>query len=276
MTVFKGNLKDLGDFQVRRIMPQKAMPKRTIGPWIFFDHLGPVNFKAGEGINVRPHPHINLATVTYLFEGEILHQDSVGSIQAIRPGAINLMVAGRGIVHSERQTIQHPHTVHALQLWHALPKEFEETEPAFYHYTADELPKKNNIRVLMGNAFGMVSPVKTFCETLYVEAKLNNGESLTIPTAAEVAVYLVKGSVKINETELSEHEMMLVNSGDQVIATTESLIVIIGGASFGKRYIEWNFVSSRKERIEQAKDDWQKDRFPKVPTDNKEFIPLPR
>lgn len=274
--------KDLGGFSVRRVLP--TMKRKTVGPWIFFDHMGPAEFPAGTGINVRPHPHINLATVTYLFEGEILHRDSVGSLQIIQPGDINLMVAGSGIVHSERERPEvtaTDHRIHGLQLWLALPEADEETAPAFYHYPADDLPQTEidgvALRVMMGSAYGLTSPVKTFAETLYVEAHLQAGQSIVLPDVEERAVYVASGQLRARDTEIGEHAMAVFSEQPDVVleATAESRIAVIGGEAIGHRYIEWNFVSSRKERIEQAKADWQAQCFDKVPGDEEEFIPLP-
>lgn len=274
--------KDLGGFSVRRVLP--TAKRKMVGPWIFFDHMGPARFSAGQGINVRPHPHINLATVTYLFQGEILHRDSVGSVQAIRPGDINLMVAGSGIVHSERERPQVrsvDHTLHGLQLWLALPEDHEETSPAFYHYPSTEIPAVTvngvKVRVMMGKAFGVESPVKTFAQTLYVEAHLQAGQQLALPDAQERAVYVASGNLKAQTTTIAEHAMAVFSSGSGIVlkALTDARIAIIGGQTMTPRFIEWNFVSSRKERIEQAKADWQQQRFPAIPDDNLEFIPLP-
>ncbi|MEX0902815.1 MAG: pirin family protein [Pseudohongiellaceae bacterium] len=274
--------KDLGGFSVRRALP--TVERRMVGPWIFFDHMGPAEFPAGQGINVRPHPHVNLATVTYLFEGEILHRDSLGSLQPIRPGDINLMVAGRGIVHSEREDPQvtaRPHCLHGLQLWLALPEADEEIEPAFYHYLSAEIPAVTvegvSVRVMMGSAYGVTSPVKTFANTLYVEAQLQAGQTLVLPDAEERAVYVASGRLKAKDTEIPEHSLAILSDQPGVVveAVTESRIGIIGGERMTPRFIEWNFVSSRKARIEQAKADWKAQRFPKVPGDEDEFIPLP-
>ena len=274
--------KDLGGFSVRRVLPTAA--RKMVGPWIFFDHMGPAVFPAGTGINVRPHPHINLATVTYLFEGEILHRDSLGSLQAIVPGDINLMVAGRGIVHSERERPEvtaSPHGLHGLQLWLALPEADEEVEPAFYHHPAAELPSSTvegvQVRVMMGSAYGFTSPVKEFAKTLYVEAHLEAGQSLVLPDAEERAVYVARGSLTAQGASIPEHSMAVVSeqSGISVEAREETRIAIIGGEKLGPRFIEWNFVSSRKDRIESAKSDWREGRFPVVPGDEEEFIPLP-
>ncbi len=273
--------RDLGGFSVRRVLPTAR--QKMVGPWIFFDHMGPATFSAGEGINVRPHPHINLATVTYLFEGEILHRDSLGSLQAIRPGDINLMVAGKGIVHSERERPEvtaQTHTLHGLQLWLALPERHEEIEPAFHHYPEADIPTvivdEVPVRVMMGTAFGTTSPVKTFADTLYVEAHLQAGQCMTLPDAEERGVYVASGVVSIDDCHVPEHGMAILRSGPSVLrAEQESRIGIIGGETMSKRFIEWNFVSSRKERIEQAKEDWKQQRFPLVPGDEDEYIPLP-
>lgn len=279
--------KNLGEFSVRRSLP--SVGQKMVGPWIFFDHMGPAEFAPGDGINVRPHPHINLATVTYLFDGEILHRDSVGSHQTILPGDINLMVAGKGVTHSERSsesTLRTGQRLHALQLWLALPEEYEEIEPAFYHYPAVNIPsttiKGVNIRLMMGNAYGMSSPVKTFAKTLYIEADLKVGQVLVPPYEQELAIYVAEGMIEIEGQSIPEFNMAILNTtqldGKQQItitATHESRIAIIGGESIGPRYIDWNFVSSKKERITQAKHDWKHGNFEKVTGDEEEFIPLP-
>jgi len=273
---------DLGGFSVRRALPNSQ--RRLVGPWIFFDQMGPADFQAGQGIDVRPHPHVNLATVTYLFEGEILHRDSLGSLQAIRPGDINLMVAGRGIVHSEREreaVRAVPHRQHGLQLWLALPEADEEIEPAFYHYPSGEIPAVTvdgvRVRVLIGTAFGVTSPVKTFADTLYVEALLQAGQSIVLPDAEERAVYVVQGGLAAAGTAIPEHAMAVFAARKGIVleALAATRLAIIGGECPGERHIYWNFVSSRKARIEQACRDWQDGRFPKVPGDAVEFIPLP-
>ncbi|WP_193164201.1 pirin family protein [Microbulbifer hainanensis] len=274
--------KELGGFSVRRALPSRE--QQMVGPWIFFDHMGPADFPAGQGIDVRPHPHIGIATVTYLFEGEILHRDSLGSDQPIRPGDINLMVAGRGIVHSERERPEWraaDHRLHGLQLWLALPQALEEIEPAFHHYPSAELPALEvdgvPIRVIMGSAYGVTSPVKTFATTLYVEAHLQPGQTITLPDADERAVYVASGRLKARETEIPEYALAVFDKVPGVVleAAEESRIAIIGGEPFSKHCIVWNFVSSRAERIDQAVEDWKAGRFPKVPGDEKEFIPFP-
>ena len=280
--LIKPHEKDLGGFTVRRSLPHRE--QRMVGPWIFFDHMGPAEFPAGSGVNVRPHPHINLATVTYLFEGEILHRDSLGNRQAIRPGAVNLMVAGRGITHSERERDEvksAPHRVHGLQLWHALPEADEEIEPAFYHYAADELPGADiggvAVRVMMGSAWGLTSPVITFADTVYGEAAMTLGQTLLTPAAEQMAVYVASGSVRIGAQVVGPYTLVVLQDNTQVTleAGGDARLAFIGGEPIGERFIEWNFVSSRKQRIEQAKEDWRQGRFPLVKGDEKEFIPLP-
>ncbi len=275
--------KDLGEFTVRRTLPTRQL--KMVGPWVFFDHMGPAEFAPGSGINVRPHPHINLATVTYLFEGEILHRDSLGSHQAIRPGDVNLMVAGKGIVHSERErpevTASH-HRLHGLQLWLALPTADEEIAPSFHHYPSAEIPMVEvdgvPVRVIMGHAYGARSPVKTHSETIYIEARLKAGQSLMLPDADERALYVIEGSLNAGGTLLSQYTMAVftAETGIKVTAEEDCLLSLIGGKPLGKRYMEWNFISSRKARVEQAKVDWENGNFPLVCGDEDEFIPLPK
>jgi redox-sensitive bicupin YhaK (pirin superfamily) len=275
--------KDLGGFQVRRLLP--FAKRRMVGPWIFFDHMGPVEFAPGAGSNVRPHPHINLATVTYVFEGAILHRDSVGSVATIVPGDINLMVAGRGIVHSEREvpeTLNQPRRMHGLQLWLALPEADEEIDPVFFHYDSAVLPETEiggvPVRVMMGQAFGVSSPVKTYSPTLYAEAALTAGQTLELPEGVdEMAVYVAAGAVSVDGVPVDEFHMAILKRGTTatLTATVDARIAIIGGEGMNERHIYWNFISSRPERIEQAKADWKAGRFPKVPGDDIEFIPLP-
>lgn len=275
------HVKDLGEFEVRRSIPQVG--QKSIGPWVFFDHFGPAEFPPGGGINVRPHPHINLATVSYLFEGEIYHRDSLGNAMAIHPGAINLMVAGKGIVHSERTREALKETgynLHGLQLWHALPETEEEVEPAFHHTASDEIPSKESdgvkIRVMMGEAYGLVSPVKTFSPILYLEAEMEEGTSLSLPEAEELGLYVVAGEAQVDGEDSPLFTMSILSSSAKMIkAKSKTRLAIIGGTPLGKRYMEWNFVSSRPERIAQAKEDWREGRFPKVPGDEAEYIPLP-
>lgn len=222
--------------------------------------------------------------MTYLFEGEILHRDSLGSYATISPGDINLMVAGRGIVHSERERSEVKsvdHSLHGLQLWLALPEKDEEIDPAFYHYPAASIPRTTingvPLRVLMGSAYGLSSPVKTYAQTLYVEAHLQAGQKMQLPDCEERAVYVAKGQLLINKTLIPEFSMVVLSSAEGVIveADEESRIALIGGEKMARRFIEWNFISSRKDRIEQARQDWQAGNFPKVVGDEEEFIPYP-
>jgi len=274
--------KDLGEFLVRRSIPQVGT--KSIGPWVFFDHFGPAEFSPGEGINVRPHPHINQATVSYLFEGEIYHRDSLGSDILIHPGAINLMVAGRGITHSERTREElkaKGYRLHGLQLWHALPEEDEEMAPAFFHTAAKDIPETRigdvKIRVLMGKSFGLTSPVKTYSPILYAEAEIPAGSEMDIPKADEIGVYVVKGEAEIDGEESPLFTMSVLDpKASKITAKSDVRLAIIGGSPLGKRYIDWSFVSSNKERIDQAKQDWEAGRFAKVPGDDAEFIPLPK
>jgi redox-sensitive bicupin YhaK (pirin superfamily) len=274
---------ELGGFNVRRSLPARGI--RGVGPWVFFDHMGPAAFGRGKGVDVIPHPHINLATVTYLFDGEIVHRDSIGSVQTITPGAINLMVAGSGIAHSERtgpELREIGHGLNGLQLWHALPEEVEETEPAFHHYAAEDLPRSTvdgaDIRVGIGSAFGMKSPVRTFSPTLYAEARLPADRVLVLPVEVEQrGIYLVSGAVRAGNVELRELSMIVFQPGSEVRLTAirNSRIAVIGGTPLGKRYMWWNFVSSSMERIKRAQSNWRNGRFRPVPGET-EAYPLPR
>jgi redox-sensitive bicupin YhaK (pirin superfamily) len=280
--------RDLGGFHVRRVLPYAT--HRMVGPFIFFDHMGPATFLSNQGVDVRPHPHINLATVTYLFEGKIRHRDSLGSDQLIEPGAINWMVAGHGIVHSERtpeDLRRSGSRLSGIQCWIALPDEFEEIAPSFTHYAANTLPEftMDNIqlKLLLGTAFNHQSPVKVYSDLFYLYAKLPKGSKMTFPLRErEGAVYIVEGSIRVNGKIIDQYAMAVGKQcGNlELEALEESKIMLLGGASIGKRYIYWNFVSSSEEKIKQAKTDWlpgpgATDRFPEIPTDNMEFIPLP-
>lgn len=274
--------KDLGGFSVRRLLPATVM--RSVGPFIFFDHLGPAVFPPGEGIDVRPHPHIGLATITYVFEGEILHRDSLGMVQPIRPQEINWMTAGKGIAHSERTPPglrRTGHTLHALQLWVALPEEEEETDPVFTHYDSDALPLvevgESSVRVMIGEAYGVRSAVKTFSSMLYVEVTLKAGQQIAVPEPVdERAVYVVSGRLTVKETVIAMHCMAVFDStpGIEVVAKEDSTLIFIGGTSLGKRLMWWNLVATRKDLLENAKQAWREGSFPKVPGET-EFIPLP-
>jgi redox-sensitive bicupin YhaK (pirin superfamily) len=274
-------IRSLGEFDVRRALP--AAQRRMVGPFVFLDHMGPAVFPPGQGIAVRPHPHIGLATITYLFEGEIMHRDSLGIVQPIQAGAVNLMTAGRGIVHSERATDDLAVTsrLHGIQSWLALPLELEETEPEFVHYPAEALPELQvgsaTVRVIMGEAYGARSPVATYSPTLYLEIRLAAGATLTLPTeASERAAYVTEGTVEISGRNYAEGMLAVARPGADVRlrATSVSRVMVVGGEPLGQRHIWWNFVSSSKERIERAKRDWAEGRFEKVPGDA-EFIPLP-
>jgi redox-sensitive bicupin YhaK (pirin superfamily) len=273
--------KDLGEFTVRRVLP--APERRMVGPFIFFDHMGPAEFPPGQGIQVRPHPHIGIATVTYLFEGEILHRDSLGFVQPIRRGALNLMTAGRGIVHSERtgDDLHETSRLHGIQSWMALPDAEEECEPAFAHYPAADLPELEidgaTVRVIIGEAFGSTSPVKSYSPMLYLECIMLPGSTLTLPDSySELAAYVVSGSVSIDDRQYASGVMAVGCPGKTLSLRTseESRVMVIGGEPVGKRHIWWNFVSSSRERIARAKADWSEKRFDDVPGEH-EFIPLP-
>ena len=273
--------KDLGEFTVRRVLP--APRRRMVGPFIFFDHMGPAEFAPGQGIQVRPHPHIGIATITYLFEGEIMHADSLGFHQPILAGAVNLMTAGRGIVHSERAGSDfNVHSkLHGIQSWIALPDDQEEIEPAFVHTPASDLPEIKQdgatVRIIMGEAFGQRSPVSTYSSTLYLDCELQQGARLPLPeNSAELALYVATGSVRVGDAEVPEGVMLVACPGASadMVATEDSRVMVIGGDAVGERHIWWNFVSSSKERIEQAKADWRSGNFTMVPNDD-EFIPLP-
>ena len=275
---------DLGGFQVHRALPSSR--SRMVGPFIFFDHFGPALFKVGAGIDVRPHPHIGLATVTYLFDGEIVHRDSLGTAMPIRPGAVNWMTAGRGIAHSERTAAEHRgggEPLHGLQLWVALPLQDEETAPAFAHTEAADIPELQadgmTLRVIAGTLHGLHSPVATNWDTLFAEARLRAGSVLPLDAAHEErAVYVIAGEVDIGGDRFGPERLLVLRPGDGITvrASTDAHVVVVGGAAMdGPRHIWWNFVSSRKERIESAKADWKAGRFGIVPGDTAEFIPLP-
>lgn len=273
--------RDLGEFTVRRVLPSPK--RRMVGPFIFFDHMGPAEFPPGKGIAVRPHPHIGIATITYLFEGQIMHRDSLGYALPIRPGAVNLMTAGCGIVHSERagDDLDEHSLLHGIQSWIALPLEEEEREPAFRHFAAEELPDLTvedvNVRIIMGEAFNERSPVTTYSDTLYLECVMPAGTSLDMPTDVdERAIYVVSGTVSIDDQAYGEGAMAVMRAQRDVAisAADDSRIMVIGGEALGTRHIWWNFVSSSRARIEQAKQDWQSGNFDAVPGDD-EFIPLP-
>ncbi len=275
---------DLGEFQVHRALP--SAQSRMVGPFIFFDHFGPAVFSAGNGVDVRPHPHIGLATVTYLFDGEIVHRDSLGTAMPIRPGAVNWMTAGSGIVHSERTAPARRgggEPLHGLQLWVALPAKDEETAAAFAHTAAKDIPELRDngltLRVVAGACHGLRSPVATLWDTLFVEARLKAGTTLPLdPSHEERALYVITGEIDVGGVAFGPEKLLVLRPGDRIAvrATSDAHVIAVGGAAMdGPRHIWWNFVSSRQDRIEAAKADWQAGRFPLVPGDTTEFIPLP-
>ncbi len=278
--------RDLGGFSVRRALPDGR--RRMVGPFIFFDHMGPADFPPGHGIDVRPHPHIALATVTFLFEGEIVHRDSLGSHQAIRPGDVNWMLAGHGIVHSERtgpELRQRGGRLHGIQSWVALPTNREGAAPSFVHHPAATIPRVQrpgvDLRVVAGTAYGHESPVGVLSPTLYVAATLEAGAALEVdPQHPERAVYVLAGKIAVAGHELGEGTMAVFDRGSvELRALAATRLVIVGGAAVdGERHIWWNFVASSVEQMEQAKQDWavrNEARFPRIPGDEQEFIPLP-
>ena len=275
--------RDLGGFVVRRLLPSAR--QRSVGPVIFFDHFGPVQFIAGKGMDVRPHPHIGLATVTYLFDGHIMHRDSEGNIQEIQPGAMNLMTAGSGIAHSER-TPDVPRRdgqkIFGLQSWIALPKDSEEIAPSFQHYAAESLPTVQDngfsARIIAGSSFGATSPVRMVSPWFYTEVTAQAATQVPLdPDHEERAIYLIDGEIEIAHERYQGPRLLIFRPGDRITVTanTAARMMFLGGDALeGPRHIWWNFVSSSKERIEQAKQDWKTGRFAAVPQEH-EFIPLP-
>jgi len=283
--VLDGRPRDLGGFSVRRVLPAGGL--QTVGPFIFFDHIGPATFAPGDGVDVRPHPHIGLATVTYLFAGEFMHRDSLGTAQLIRPGDVNWMVAGRGIVHSERtpaaaRSAPGGAPIHGIQTWVALPSEHEETDPSFEHHPAPTLPEIHGtgvaLRLIAGAAYGRQAPTAVYSPMFYLVATLEAGAEVELPTEyAERAAYVVEGEVEAAAERYGVGRMIVYEAGVQVLlrALTPARVMLLGGAPLdGPRHIWWNFVSSSPERIERAKLDWREERFTEVPGDS-ERIPLP-
>jgi redox-sensitive bicupin YhaK (pirin superfamily) len=281
--IIEARTRDVGGFEVGRVLPAGRM--QSVGPFIFFDRMGPADFPAGQGIDVKPHPHIGLATVTYLFEGELLHRDSLGSVQPVRPGDVNWMIAGRGIVHSERTAPEvraAPSTLHGIQSWLALPREEEERAPQFAHHPGDTLPmiESDGVRLTLiaGEAMGMRSPVCVVSPTLYLDALLAPGGEFILPDEHEErAVYAVSGDVRIDAERLGSGSMAVLAPGcrARVAAPGGARLMVLGGDALdGERHIWWNFVSSEPGRIERAKDDWRAGRFDPVPGDG-DSTPLP-
>ncbi|MGB3810244.1 MAG: pirin family protein [Parvibaculum sp.] len=283
--VIEQRRRDLGGgFEVGRVLP--VAQRRMVGPFIFFDHMGPMRFEPGipKSLDVRPHPHIGLSTVTYLFDGEIMHRDSIGSEIAIRPGEVNWMTAGRGITHSER--LEHARevgdTIHGIQSWVALPDGEEEVDPTFTHYGAADLPihEDKNIwmRLVAGRAYGMTSSVKTHSPMFYAHCLLQPGATLELPADfPERAAYVVTGAVEAEGQRIEAGRMAVFSSGDAPVikALASSIVMVLGGEPIGQRFIDWNFVSSSKERIEQAKADWRAGRMKLPDLDHDDFVPLP-
>lgn len=282
-TVLSGDDKDLGGFSVSRILPHHD--KKMVGPFIFFDHIGPAHFPAGEGINVRPHPHIGLATVTYLFSGSMLHHDSLGSVQEIFPGDVNWMIAGHGIVHSERETMEvrsQPHPLHGLQLWLALPPEHEATEPAFQHVPKTQLPCIYQAGVMMrliaGEAYGRKAQVRTFSPLFYLDVIADKNSVVPHPDISmEAAVFIISGALSIGGQRYITGDFVLLGTDDhQIIADENSRFVLLGGQKFERvPYINWNFVAYDRATIDAARERWSTGGFPAVPGDDLEHIPLP-
>jgi redox-sensitive bicupin YhaK (pirin superfamily) len=282
--VIEQRRRDLGGFEVGRVLP--AGQRRMVGPFIFFDHLGPVEFARGlpRSVDIRPHPHIGLSTVTYLFDGEIMHRDSVGTEQAIRPGEVNWMTAGRGITHSERfeRARAEGGWMHGIQAWVALPKEHEEAEPAFAHHGAADLPTYEGgglwARLVAGEAFGAKSKVRALSPLFYVHWRLAAGAKAQLGAEyPERAAYVASGSIEIDGQRFGIGKMILFAPGKPipVSAVEPAVVMLLGGDPVGERFIEWNFVSSSRERIEQAKADWRARRMKLPDLDDREFFPLP-
>jgi len=289
-TVIVPRARDLGGFEVRRALP--APKRQMVGPFIFFDQMGPAEFVTGKGIDVRPHPHIGLATVTYLYKGKIHHRDSLGTDQWIEPGAVNWMVAGHGITHSERtdgDIRKNPHNLFGIQTWVALPKDAEDNPADFQHAPKDTLPvlegEGKEVRLILGDAWGETAPVDTFSEMFYADAMLEAGASIPLPDNHEDrGVYVVNGSVRVAGETYEAGQMMVFRPGDAMslqAGAAGARLMMLGGATLeGSRHIWWNFVASSKERIEAAKEawragDWAHGRFQLPPGDEDEFIPLP-
>jgi hypothetical protein len=282
--LLRPHVKDLGGFKVRRLLP--GFPHKMVGPFIFFDHMGPARFAPGKGVDVRPHPHIGLATVTYLFEGAIVHRDSLGTVQRIAPGDVNWMTAGSGIVHSERSAPEDRAagpSLHGIQTWLALPAKDERTVPGFSHHPATTLPVISEfgteMRVIAGHAWGARAPAPTYSDVLYVAAEMQAGAMFALPPEHEErGVYVVGGEVTLDGEALTPLHLAVIPQGRTVAvkAAAFSRVMLLGGARMdGDRHIWWNFVASSREMIEEAKVRWRERRFPPVPEET-EFIPLPR
>jgi len=282
--VIEARRRDLGGFEVGRVLPFTA--RRSVGPFVFFDHFGPVQLPAGipRSVDVRPHPHIGLSTLSYLFDGEIMHRDSLGSAQPIRPGEVNWMTAGRGITHSERfeRARAEGGPLHGIQAWVALPVEHEEVEPSFAHYAAPDLPTYESgglwARLVAGEAFGARAGVAAYSPLFYVHWRLQPGAQAQLPADyPERAAFIADGSVEVEGRTFGTGQMLVFTPGQPVLftASTPATVMLLGGEPIGERFIEWNFVSSSQERIDQAKADWRAGRMKLPVGDDREFIPLP-
>lgn len=275
----------LGGIDVARVLP--TLQRRTVGPFVFLDHMGPATIAPGRGFDVLPHPHVGLATVTWLFEGEVVHRDSLGVVQPIRPGEVNLMIAGRGVTHSERSSDAwraHGGHVHGLQFWLGLPLALEDCEPRFQHAGVDELPDVGlgaaSALVVLGEAFGARSPVETPSEAVLVELHFGDAEEVALPSHAERALYVAEGELFMGDARFGAGTLVVLEPGAEVSVRAEApaLAAFFGGAPLdgGRRLMDWNFVSSSREVIERAKADWEAQRFPEIPGDDREYVPLPR
>lgn len=282
--LIKQRRRDLGGFEVGRVLPYPK--RRMVGPFIFFDHMGPVDFQPGipRSVDVRPHPHIGLSTVTYLFDGEIMHRDSVGSEQPIVPGEVNWMTAGRGITHSERfeRARLEGGRMNGIQAWVALPREDEETDPGFAHYGSSDLPifEQDGVwgRLIAGEALGLRAAVQTYSPMFYLHLEMKAGSRTELPAEhRERALYVAEGAIEVDGQRIGPGEMAIVAFGNTACTTAlvPSIVMALGGEPVGERHIDWNFVSSSKERIEQAKADWRAGRMKLPDLDDGEFIPLP-
>jgi redox-sensitive bicupin YhaK (pirin superfamily) len=289
-TLIVPRARDIGDFEVRRALP--APKRQMVGPFIFFDQMGPAEFISGQGVDVRPHPHIGLATVTYLFRGEFQHRDSLGSNQIILPGAVNWMVAGRGVTHSERTSAaarKAPHNLFGIQTWVALPEADEDAAPSFEHHGKESLPLIESdgvsVRLILGRAYGKTAPVRVFSETFYADADLKPGSLLPLPDDHEDrGLYVVEGSISVAGQTFESGRMMVFRPEDRIgvaAGPAGARLILLGGATLeGPRYIWWNFVASSQDRIEAAKEEWRKadwgvGMFDLPPDDRDEFTPLP-
>lgn len=282
--IFSPRPHDVGGLMVGRVLPY--VERRAVGPFVFLDHMGPADMAAGQALDVRPHPHIGLSTLTYLFNGDMFHRDNLGNAIEIVPGEVNWMTAGGGIAHSERTSPAErkiAHRVHGLQCWVALPKAQEEIAPEFWHYEPRAIPRLERegakLSVVAGEAYGKTSPVKVYSPLFYVDVQIEAGAHLEMPGGyADQAVYVIAGEIEVDGTRIAERNMVVFNRGSDgaVRALSASHVLLLGGEPFPEpRHIWWNFVSSSRDRIEQAKADWKAGRFARIPGDEQEFIPLP-